>query len=1426
MEGWLILLGSGYLFLLPILTVIAWSRSGRHNQEIEVLRKQLAQSDLRADSLEEQLSALQKTVERVKTAPAPAPIPPVTAYSASVQPVAVEQAPVQPASEAAKAAAVETMPASQKNVPVAEPATIMPMELPPLEDDERTVPTPDLSAAEAALQLDVPLEPVQAEAQAPVPLVSPTTVDFELQPLDSASLPAAASAPPPVVSADTGAEPAAAKVTEAVPPAADKDTREPAQRPLPASWSPPRADSAHAGHRPPPPPREPGLVEKAFAAARNWLFGGNTLVRMGMVLVFLGLTFLLRYASEHVVIPLEVRYLFVALTSLVALGLGWRLRQKRPDFALLMQGGAVAVMYLTVFAALRLHDQPLLSMQAGFALLVAVAALAAILAIAQDAMSLALAGSLGGFAAPVLVSTGGGSHVALFSYFALLNSGILGIAWFKAWRPLNLVGFFGTFLIGLAWGLRSYDPALHYASTQGFLILFFLMFVGIGLLFARRVLMNDPSAPDSRDTEAWRTWLAEHGHTVQRYVDGTLLFGTPIIGFGLQYGIVKHLEYGTAFSSLALGAFYLVLARIVFSLNPLRLRLLLEVFLALGVIFTSLAIPMGLDAHWTSAAWAVEAAGLYWIGHRQKRPLARAFALLLQVGATFAFLHEVGPGRDSLLSGSAIGALMVGLSLLCNSLVLRRHVPEEGAVEQWDGGLRVFFNVIGLWSLFLIPPLLWLAEGTAVAWGIVGFLCAGAALRWRIPAWLINALLVQMAAVVAFASTLDRGAETMLVGNVGIAVLLGCIFLANTFLLRTLNARDQEEGGGLAARLFATVGLWLLYLVAPLEWQADNVAAAWSVAGLVTVLLGLRLKAAGWTGNGLLVQLAAGLLFLTHMEHGEGGGVLALGSSGMRGLIVASLIGLAALFSLGLAIRDARAKNDPALVRHFAWMMIFGLGFIALAVLFVLPWQTAAAVWAGSGFVLIWAAMRLRLAPAFWFALFLEAFAGVSFIKNTVETLVDMAQLHAGDAAAFAHSGFWTPVVIALAAFAVAWRLHAYAKSEGQGEDGLDVDGDFLSLLALLWSAGWWAFAWYVELARLAPDLSALGHWFAAAMAASVLLALPIAHKWAWGRLVGLAGLLLPLTLFVALLDYGADRNLLGELGWAAFGLALVAQFGLLRVAPGRLSTAVEKGLHAFNCWVWLAVAALESRYLFLQLGDEGSVWRWLGWTLPLAAWLLWNSRRTAPRLWPAGAYPDLYRFTATLPVVAVLLAWVFLGNVASGGDAAPLPYIPLANPLEIALVLVLFSSWQWLRHLAEQEPGSVPWQGLSVSLGRLVQLGVFLTYTCAVLRGVHHFAGVRYDFAVLAQSMTAQASLSIAWALCALALMIAGHRSARREVWIGGAVLVAVVVAKLFLIELSNRGGLERIVSFIGVGVLLLVVGYFAPLPPRRENADTAAAH
>ena len=104
-----------------------------------------------------------------------------------------------------------------------------------------------------------------------------------------------------------------------------------------------------------------------------------------------------------------------------------------------------------------------------FALMVLIAALAAALAVLQDARGLAVIGALGGFATPLLVSTGSGNQVALFSYYLLLNLLVFAVAWFKPWRALNLIGFAFTFGIGSTWGALRYRPE-DFASTEPFLM--------------------------------------------------------------------------------------------------------------------------------------------------------------------------------------------------------------------------------------------------------------------------------------------------------------------------------------------------------------------------------------------------------------------------------------------------------------------------------------------------------------------------------------------------------------------------------------------------------------------------------------------------------------------------------------------------------------------------------------------------------------------------------------------------------------------------------------------------------------------------------------------------------------------------------------------------------------------------------------------
>ena len=110
-----------------------------------------------------------------------------------------------------------------------------------------------------------------------------------------------------------------------------------------------------------------------------------------------------------------------------------------------------------------------------------------------------------------------------------------------------------------------------------------------------------------------------------------------------------------------------------------------------------------------------------------------------------------------------------------------------------------------------------------------------------------------------------------------------------------------------------------------------------------------------------------------------------------------------------------------------------------------------------------------------------------------------------------------------------------------------------------------------------------------------------------------------------------------------------------------------------------------------------------------------------------------------------------------------------------------------------------------------------------ALCRTLHHWAGVPFDFDSLTQSTLVQTALSIFWTVLALAAMLTATRRASRRVWLTGAILLAVTIVKLFVVDLSRVGSFERIVSFVGVGLLTLVIGYFSPLPPSAKEDQTA---
>jgi uncharacterized membrane protein len=776
----------------------------------------------------------------------------------------------------------------------------------------------------------------------------------------------------------------------------------------------------------------------------SWFTDGNAMVRVGIVVLFFGVAFLLSYFAEHVTIPIELQFSAVALAGAAMIGVGAWLSNARRAYALALAGGGLGVLYLTTFAALQLV--PLLAPPSAFALLAAIAVLAIVLSVAFDAQALAALAALGGLLAPVLVETVS-EPLLLFGYVATVNLVVLGIAWFRAWRALDLIGFAGTFMLGLWWGYEFYEPA-YFPIIEPFLAAFFLAYVAVPIVHALR-------------------------GAGERRVDAMLIFGVPMVGLALQALLVQDTRYGLAWTAAIIAAIYALLWHALRRTRNAATVMLAAAFGALAVIFATVTVPLAVDARWTSAIWAVEAAGVYWIGCREDRVLVRGFALALQFATGMVFLV---------------------------------------------GGFGEF---------------------------------------------------------------------------------TGPAFVNRQFLG----------------------------------------SAAIALSALASVRLG-----------------------------------------------------------------DDRGKALP------------------------------------------------------------------------------------------------------------------------EGER---------SLLHLLfgWGCVWWLGGGLVEIARhvaARPEAHAMLAWTAGSVAAAALLARPLR----WPRLDSTAVVLLPALALSLAHDVAHGRTSVTEYGWAVYPLAWALHFALLYRGEARVAALPDvtdakpplslrpwlAAAHALGALLLLAQVAWEAGEWTARTAPRGSVWAACAHLAPLALYLLavTRGRRTpdGQRQWPLRTFGDAYAATAGA-VVAVALG---LGSgalaVLNPGDPRPLPYVPLANPLDLTLTVALVALFHW----ANRSAGAA-----AQTLYRWLGAGAFIVLNGVVVRTVHHWLGVPWQLHALIASRPLQAALTLTWTVAALAAMVVATKRQLRVLWLVGAGLLAAVIVKLFAIDLAALSGLTRVVAFLGVGALLLVIGYLAPLPPAAKGGVDA---
>lgn len=548
---------------------------------------------------------------------------------------------------------------------------------------------------------------------------------------------------------------------------------------------------------------------------------GNPLAKLGIVLLFLGLSFLLRYTVEHSLFPLELRLAATALFAMVLLAVGWRLRHRQRIYALILQGGATGVLYLTVFGAFRLWQ--MLPMTLAFALLVVICAASVGLAVLQRALSLAMLASLGGYLAPLLLSTGGGSFVALFSFYLLLSIGILAISIWQHWRELNLLGLLFTFGVGGWWGLSDYQPE-DYVICQLFLIANTLIFGVFSVALSLRA--------------------QEKGKQI---IDGVLLFAPPLVGFGMQYGMTSHWTYGPALGALGYGAFYLSLAFFALRRYPSVGRPLVMAALAIGGGFATLAIPLALSARWTAMAWALEGLGILWLGiqQQQRRMSYSGTALLVLALGSALWAQMNGVTSLSLLLIFAI----LSLSWLAAAWLWRRYVLPVSWALLAGGLLFWLVALLGASQLLLKQELSILAGVLALtAASVWGWRQVAARLAWREldgSKWLLWPVMLLM---------LGYQLSHQQVFAAGWANLAWCVALPSALLLLRRDGEVLLPRPSMGLHL-SLLWMILLALAAELYWFSRSLPwgmLAWgcglamAAGGAVIMALSAAVRRRGW----------------------------------------------------------------------------------------------------------------------------------------------------------------------------------------------------------------------------------------------------------------------------------------------------------------------------------------------------------------------------------------------------------------------------------------------------------------------------------------------------------------------------------------------------------------------------------------------------
>ncbi len=414
--------------------------------------------------------------------------------------------------------------------------------------------------------------------------------------------------------------------------------------------------------------------------------GAHWLNRIGIVAVLIGVSYFLKYAFENDWIGPGGR---VAIGLIAGIGVilwseRFRARNYRV-FSYSLKAVGIGVLYLSLWGAFQVYH--LIPSTAAFFAMALVTAATATLALRQDAEILAAFAIAGGFATPLLLSTGQNRELELFAYVTVLDLGTLALTALKPWRRLLIGSFVGTLLLYVGWYDTFYHQDDQLRLTFAFATVFFVIFAVVPLARAPRAIA-DTSKPAAEFLPVLVLLTLANAATYYLQVWDMLEIARP--------------RHSLAWISVGLAAIYLVLSQRLKTIyvggTPERPRPhilpLLHVALATG--FLAVAIPLRMDAHWITNGWFIEAGILLWIADRTETDFLRALSIAALALGVVRLLFFDNFYTTLLFFNARMATYGVAIAVLA---ALIWHAQKRGADRLWTAIPIVAINLMALVAL-------------------------------------------------------------------------------------------------------------------------------------------------------------------------------------------------------------------------------------------------------------------------------------------------------------------------------------------------------------------------------------------------------------------------------------------------------------------------------------------------------------------------------------------------------------------------------------------------------------------------------------------------------------------------------------------------------------------------------------------------------